>query len=316
MTADAAAPAAGIEAWAGPEDLEALAGIVAEAPGEALERELYHRWYLQMRPAVAGAGAPGVAPLAVDPARALWAAHAGAALFEDGWVARAVSSAGRVEAVRGDERRVAGPGEHVVRGRPGRRPRPGDALALASTVASVEDGWWVGRSGLGFSPDVPFTRVYVHVRQDSAAAGVAVLTQALVCRVPFAVKVSMVLGEADRPDGLVLYVARRDFHASLRAPLAAAFGRLGSLGLVEASVPRMTARLAPGVGAADGPPDGGSFGLERCGVVAAAARSLAPGSREPGALADAVAAAFAAAGLDPARPYLASPDDHDYLDAR
>lgn len=292
------------------EDLDALAAFIRHHPSlppdpAELAEVLYQGWYLAIAPPEPPAGTP--APAELDLASALDAAHAGSLVFEPGWVAERVSSVGRVEAVHGERRRIVRPGEYVDLDRPGRLPEPTDRLRLVKPLSWIEGGFWVTRSMSWLDGSSgPLTRLYVNVRLAGAATAVALLTAALEdAATPYALKVSTQLRDVQRADALVLYVPRGRF-ADLHGALERVVSSLADRGELAPATPRLTARLRPGVGAADGDGTGSSFGQERCTILA---HALAV-RREP---IDALyVAALGAEGLDPSRPYLSPQATHDY----
>jgi hypothetical protein len=291
-------------------DLDALSALVRDRsalprnPTELAEL-LYHAWYLRIAPPESPMGAP--APAELDLGAALDAAHAGRLRLAPGWFADRVSSAGRVEAVHERRRRIANPGEYVDLDHVGRPPEPGDRLRVSPTFSSIEGGFWVSRSMSWQEGDVgPLARIYLNVRLAGAATAVALLTELLEdATTPYALKVSTELGAVQRADALVVYLPRGRF-----ALLHAALGRVGAalqrLGHLVPANPRLTARLMPGVGAADGDRTGSSFGQDRCAVLAQAIAASAEPAEEL------FVTALEAAGLDAARPYLMPDASHDY----
>jgi hypothetical protein len=80
-------------------------------------------------------------------------------------------------------------------------------------------------------------------------------------------------------------------------------------------VPPLTRVLGRGVAVAEDPGDGRSFGESRCAAVAAGIATLLPDrlADDDDAVAEALGASLAAAGISPSRPYRAeaspAPDD-------
>ena len=295
-------------------DLDALAIALEEAPPGLQEPSvladwLYQNWYLNVRPAERRSGAP--APAEVDLPAALDAAHAGSMRFEPDWFADRVSSTGRVEAVRGRHRRVVGPGQYVDLDRPGGQPEPGDRLRVVTGLNSIEGGFWITRTWSFLEGgEQPLTRLYVNVRLAGAAAGVALLTGFLLdADVPFGLKVCLQLGDVQRADALVVYVPRERYSA-IHDAIGIASAELDAAGHLGSAVPRLTARLRAGVGAADGEGAGSSYGQTRCTILAralAASPAVDIGSTQQRAI-----ASLEDAGLDPERPYLSPGATHDY----
>ena len=300
------------------DDLAALAEFVSgqgvlPRDAEELAERLYGGWFLNIAPADAPSGPP--MPAERDLASALAAAHAGGSRFEPGWIADRVSSAGRVEAVAGLRRRIVRAGEYLDLDRPGRHPEPGDRLRLATPLSSVEGGFWVTRTMSWLDEgDGPLTRLYVNVSLAGAATAVALLTEVLEgTDTAYALKVSLQLGEVQRADALVVYVPRPRF-AEVYESFGRVTARLQDEGQLAPGTPRLTARLRPGVGAADGVGTGSSYGQDRCMILARALAGHLSTTNHHGAglLEETCRTALVDAGLDPSRPYLSADADHDY----
>jgi len=293
------------------DDLDALTAAwpPAAPTGDAAELAglLYRDWYL-----CPTSPRPRTGPLTaveVDPVPALSAADAAGAELEPGWTVLLASSTGRILAERDEEQRLLAPGEYVVEAGPGRIAEPGERVAVTARRSRVEDGFWVTRSaGWPLSGDKGLTRVYVNVCLAGAPTAVALLTGALrAAGTPYAVKVFLGLHAVQRADALVAYIPRSCAHEVLSA-IAGPLADLGEAGLLEPATPRLTARLAPGVGIADGTADGASFGGTICEL---AARALVGAATDapPGPT---VASALAAVGRPAGRRHLEPGNDRDY----
>ncbi|HVS64123.1 MAG TPA: lanthionine synthetase LanC family protein [Thermoanaerobaculia bacterium] len=163
-------------------------------------------------------------------------------------------------------------------------------------------------------------RVYWHLRVSSAVPWLRRLTSELNRRrVPFRLKVAASTRRFDSADSGVLYLEPVAVESAWPV-IAEAYAE--HAGQMRSSRPLMTFPLAPGLGLAEGPADGSSFGRDRVARIAAALIGpddlieddrVEEGRASSAALASrcrAVAASFAGAGLEPRRPYLApgSPD--------
>ena len=84
-------------------------------------------------------------------------------------------------------------------------------------------------------------------------------------RVPFQAKVPVVPSGYDRVDAGVLYLSDEDVAVAAHV-VASAYAALG--GAIRPDVPLFTLRLAPGLGFAESPPTGDSFGMHRCDLIA------------------------------------------------
>jgi hypothetical protein len=158
-------------------------------------------------------------------------------------------------------------------------------------------------------------RLYWHVRDRTAPALLNTITTTLdAAAIPFSLKVLRDPIAYIRADAGVLYLPRNRFAAA--RPLLADVHRHISEGLRE-QPPLLTLRLGRGLGLAEDPGPGSSFGQHRCRIVAEAIWQLydAGGSgavESPDATRDAVAAAFTARGLNPNAPHLMPESHADY----
>ncbi len=151
-------------------------------------------------------------------------------------------------------------------------------------------------------------RLYWHVRQLGAAELLGSVQRALdTAGVPFTMKVLRSPLAYIRADAAVLYLHRDDFPAAARA-LAVVHDHMSSH--LRKDPPLLTLRLARGLGLAEDPGDGSSFGQRSCRIVASAVWDLYD-LEGPEAVADryraghAVAAAYAHLDLDALQPHLA-----------
>lgn len=158
----------------------------------------------------------------------------------------------------------------------------------------------------------PLVRIYWHLKADAAVQYMALATGAFnAARIPFRTKVIAEPGSYLRADAGVLYLERRYFPRSRR--LIVDIHRALGAGL-RSSVPMFSRRLAEGVGVAEDPGNGLSFGQSRSNVIARALWAC----HERGIIAPeerlAVAAElFREEGIDPTRPHL-TPGSEDLYD--
>lgn len=310
----------------GPEQLEEVARLVEfprpHAPAFAgakvplhpdgvvasLAQHLYQTWYLHWSPTLVARGP--LRPVELDAAAALRVAHAQSESFEDGWIARRVSTHGRVQATKDGATRLLDRSDYIVARRPGRRAEPGDRLRVVARNEYVDDvGFWITHFG-GWPlarPDL-LTRFYLHADRFAIPLLVRILTGVLArAAAPAALKTSATSLDFDRADSLVAYFPKRAF-AAVASELTSV-ARDMSPYLVDPP-PRLTLRLAAGMGVADGAPDGASFGESRCRLIAEALCGDETSTAKDKAAA--IRARFRAAGLDPDRPHLSGPEAGDY----
>ncbi len=274
----------------------------------ALADTLYRDWYCQAarKPPPEGGDR--------DLSELLRVSHAGSAVWETGWRIANLSSKGRVAVSRGRERRVV----HVIDCIPDPSAANPD-LRVGETISvvarrdshSMNPGDWVTFSDTWHASRAPRVRIYWNIASFGAARLVNVLTGALDPALPFLFKCPRRPSEFDRLDAAVLYLPRDGFARAAPAIARAAAASASALG---DDVPRLTKRLAAGVGLAEDPPGGTtSFGTARCNLVArAVAECLAAGRQSPRDWTGAVLAGFAAAGVPAERPWAETAASRDY----
>lgn len=293
-------------------DLVDAAALLAGLPGDPqdLEQQLYI-WYLARTPLPPKPH--GIGP--IDLGSALDAAHHDATRYVGGWRATATTEMGGAIARSGDLLRHVSRACYTVPARPGLPARVGDALLVraAWTWRDTETGFWHTRRGPWPPRADGLTRTYLNVSPYGAPPAIAALTRLLAAhrQVSYQLKTPLYGDHGGRADAVVLYLGTRDAEA-LDADLHATVGELGwTLRPVR---PRFTSCYAPGVGQAQGTLEGESFGEARCDLLARTWRSMPPADRrDPDTVTQALTAAFHAAGIDPARPYLlpSRTDTHD-----
>jgi hypothetical protein len=156
-------------------------------------------------------------------------------------------------------------------------------------------------------------RLYWHVTPEGAVALIHRATSTLnAAGVPFRLKAVDDPVRYTRCDAAVLYIPADRYDAA--APLlSGVYAHVQ--GYMRSRVPAFTRALAPGLGLAEDPGDGDSFGLHRCRLLAdALVTAHEHGAHSVEDRAAAVFERFAAEGLDPDRPYLnpGSPDRYTF----
>ncbi|KGN37304.1 T3SS effector HopA1 family protein [Knoellia subterranea] len=269
--------------------------------GTSPSERLYQHWYA-VRPPSARPSRPWDPPIA-SLARV---AHAAASAWgEEDVEVIATGIAGVVVVHTATGRRALTRGEYVTTsGRPGFPPREGDRVrVIERRGAVVQDGWW-RTWGAGWDqrrPPADTIRVYLRPAQGRVAELIRTVTSALAHHDSWLVKVASRPELLDRPDAVVAYVAGPNRHAA-RAAVADA---VLAAGLSIGDPPPLTCRLGEGVGWADDPGTGESFGEVRCQAIAtayAAVEGHAQATTDADWL-DAVAREFASRGIDPAQPH-------------
>jgi hypothetical protein len=281
----------------------AAAGAAPEAEAllAALAGDLYSRVYV--RPA-GGTGAPADLLAERDHVAALSAANSGGGTWEPGWTAGAVDEDGRVAVTRDGLTFFAPPPE--VRARRGAvRPGAPCRVWVGKERRNLLPGYYLAVGNAAPRDAAPLVRLYWHLTARAAVVYVAEATAALNSRdVPFRTKVLSDPGAYLRADAGVLYLERRHYRR-LGDVLRALHLRLGPD--LRPPTPLFARPLAPGLGLAEDPRDGMSFGQHRCRLAAQGLwRAFLQGDRTPEARAATLAATFREAGLNPAAPHLES----------
>jgi len=293
-------------------DLAAVLGSLPVPPAPLPEdrrpllRDLRDRIYRQgfSRPA----GAPPVqrAP-APDLVRSLSAANHGRDAWIPGWRVEEAGAGGRAVISRGALRRAVRAGEYVLTFSEDLPPRAGCAATLRHRRESLtlQPGLYYAFGDALAEPgdDGTTLRLYFHAAQESAVPVFEILTAGLnALEVPFTLKSMLRPEDADRADATLLYLPARRFPA-----VAGALRRSSPLlrACLMPAVPLFTKRLAPGIGLAESPGNGESFGMHRCRLVAeGVVESWSAGRRDAESLRESVERRFAADGLALDRPYL------------
>jgi hypothetical protein len=270
----------------------------------SLREELYSSFYTTGGPVPARWGR--VQPVASDPrlATALSDANAGSGSWEPGWT---------VDRHDGDGAIVATPRLRVrgstveCRADNGGPIRPGVAVSvrLPKELPALSPGFFMVLGAAEFEgvTSGATLRAYWHITASGAPALVRALSSRLNTEtVPFRLKVANHPARFDRCDAAVLYLPIEAF-GEIRGMLADMGTALTSS--LRPKVPAFTRALAPGVGLAESPPTGESFGGHRCGLLAdgivdAHEQGVAAGA----ARVDAVIESLAASGVKIDAPYL------------
>lgn len=242
-----------------------------------------------------------------DLAAALSAANASRDRWDAGWQLKQTLPNGQIVAVKGAMTRMAWPGEFHGHGPPGVQARPGTAISMFMPRESLvsQPGFYFafGEAPADQQEDYGVVRFYWNVTAKGAPLLVGAITAALNrFGIPFRFKCLRQQALFDRCDVAVLYVAKR--HCRIVATLLPEVHRAVQQELKPAT-PLFSKHLADGLGFAEDPRTGESFGMNRCRLMAeAVCRAHQRGHDSAEARLGEIAAAFAAAGLSFERPYL------------
>jgi hypothetical protein len=262
-----------------------------------LREELYCSFYCTGGPVPARWGEPE--PPFADPqlVDAMSRANTGRGSWEPGWtVERVDDGTAVVTSARLRARVAAGDCQGDV--------RPGGAVSvpMPKELPEASPGFYTA-IGDAAAPEPPEVRVYWNVTRMGAPALVSALSTRLNrAGAPFRLKVADHPHRLGRCDAAVLYL-HGDVFRAVRSELGQVTAALWSR--VEPEIPAFTLELAPGVGLAEAPGDGESFGVRRCALLAdAIVQADERGVTDAGERLATVAARFAQDGVDIDAPYL------------
>lgn len=186
------------------------------------------------------------------------------------WVVEELLSDGRIKVKNRLAERILAPGEYVHLDGPGTFPRKGGTVNIFQSCESVnmQAGYYFA---FGDEPqgEVDFNgivRFYWNIDADKAVQLMKTLTKlANQYRLPFRFKCLKNRDAFERLDSAVLYVPQ--FAAHFTGELLVDVYRDNYAG-IKHDTPLFTRRLAPGLGFAEEPGTGESFGMSRCQILA------------------------------------------------
>jgi hypothetical protein len=238
---------------------------------------------------------------------ALTAANAGREHWDAGWRILQTLPSGQIATVKGAATRMVWPGEFLAHGPPGLPPTAGAEISLFAPRESrvMQPGFYFvfGETLADQEEEMSLVRFYWHITAAGAAPLVAALTRTLNrYGIPFRFKCLSMAQLYDRTDPAVLYLAKRYYRIAAEV-LPAAYENVHPF--LRADTPLFSKPLAAGLGFAENPKSGESFGMNRCRLAAEAiCNAHAHGIDAADARLSDIAAAFEAAGLSLDRPYL------------
>jgi hypothetical protein len=230
-----------------------------------LQTNLYDEAYC--RPLGSRAEPPSSATSIVE---ALSAANAGRDRWESGWTLAQMMPNGHALARKGDLANVFPPGELTAAN--GGVPSAGAPLNVffARESRTQQPGFYVanGETPAPFGADSRMTRIYWHIAEEGAVPLTRALT-ALLNRyqVPFRFKTLSYSGVYTRADAAVLYFATRYYQMIARLLPAI---REEVRNHLRPATPLLTLKLYDGIGLAEDPATGESFGMSRSRLIAQA----------------------------------------------
>ena len=300
-----------VAAWPAGDGLATTAPTLPDDPTPAtpprflsfLEQELYARLYIQ--PANGGGQISNMLAQR-DHLSALSAANSGQGTWEPGWKIIAADPDGRV-AVTKDQVTFWVPPTGLRTSSGKVTPGSPCRVRVGKELRYLMPGFYFA-IGDGNEQDhrdttEPLLRCYWHLTAAAAAPYLERVTRLFnAAGIPFRTKVIADPGGYIRADAGVLYFERRYFRAA--RTLILDIHRTIRPGLRPA-VPLCTKPLADGLGLAEDPHNGLSFGQARCRVVAQTLwQCFTAGQTDPVARLITLERMFKQAGLDPLRPFL------------
>lgn len=238
----------------------------AEAFVATLSAYLYE--YAYSRPFVGRLPEPATLDLSIDAGllEALSMANTTRDRWEHGWTIAQILQHGQISAQKGSLRRNLWPGQFLSKDGPASVPRPGAEISVfyARESRSLQSGFYYafGEEAEEVSDGLGLVRLYWNVSFEGAPRLVGLVTSRLNrFRVPFRVKFATARSQFERTDVSVVYLAKRFFRIAAELMLDVHPEIEDALG---DEVPLFSKRLAKGLGVAEDPGTGESFGQSRC----------------------------------------------------
>lgn len=294
---------------------QAFAQQQANPLASLLEQALYQHCYSHTFDGTLAADVLATA-LGENLAPALSEANATRERWDAGWQVYQLLPSGQVLAHKHGRTRALWPGEFLSLDAPGLAPRPGlniNVFFMRETT-TMQPGFYFafGEAQTDEQDNFSLARFYWNLKPEGAAPLTRSLTRSFNrFQIPFRFKCLTNSAFFTRDDSAVLYVNKRFYHITSRL-LAGVHGEVA--GHLRPSTPLFTKRLADGLGLAEEPYTGESFGMQRCRIFAEGLLSAhAHGLRDEAARLEEVERQFAKYGLSLERPYL-NPGSVDLYD--
>ncbi len=227
--------------------------------------------------------------------------------WDPGWQVYQLGDNGQLQVQKGERCRTVMPGEFAMAGTPGMAPRIGSLVSLLAQKESyqLQPGFYhiFGGTLSDHLDDFSLVRFYFHVTPASVEHLIAHLTTDINrYQVPFQFKCLTDPASYNRTDAAVLYIAKRYY--PIVARLVAGFPPSVLDGLRK-QTPLFSKFFRNGIGLAEDPANGESFGMHRCRLTAEGiVDAWIKGDQSVEARRDAARARFAMNGLDLDHPYL------------
>jgi hypothetical protein len=276
-----------------------------EKQEERLSAILYQQYYVRS-PGIANV--PSADPITIrDFQSSLVCANSGRGTWEGGWFVEHVAPDGQaVVSHKGIRFWVATEG--IRPGADGLAAGSECSVFVPSFYGSLIPGFYLfyGDADRQSSTKSEIVaRIYWHLTELAAPTFVEVATKALnSASIPFQMKLLNAPDTYHRADAAVIYLRKADF------PTASEYLKTIYLTVqcsLRENVPALTKRLAPGLGVAEDPGDGLSFGQNRCRLLVRALRTAyMAGESSVESRQEVIEAEFSSAGLNSDSPFLSA----------
>lgn len=264
-----------------------------------LQSILYSYGYCR-RPKEAPPATPTPVAALTEFVTALSRANATAESWDPGWQIYQTMPNGQIYVQKGTCQRSAMPGEYITSAGPGIAPQQGltVTLRIAREAPTTETGFYFiySQTLSDIWDEHHLVRIYFHVSAEGARPLMEHVSRVLNrYQVAFRMKTLSDPAQYDRADAAVLYFARRRFPIVARV-LAELPARVHAT--LRPATPLFSKELLPGIGLAEDPNTGESFGMNRCRIVAEAiVDAWAKGDQSPDGRMRAVDSRFRAYGM-------------------
>lgn len=236
--------------------------------------------------------------------------------WDSGWQIHRLLPSGQILAHKHGLIRLLWAGEFINIEGPGMSPKVGANITIFVPRESrtIQPGFYFafGEALTDQQDDYNLVRFYWHIDGASVAKLIGLITRSLNrFQIPFRVKSPNSLALYERIDATVLYISRRFYR--IAAEVLSDVHREVQPGL-KPETPLFTKRIASGLGLAEDPGNGESFGMHRCRIIAEALwQAHTQGSQTEQARLEEVVNQFTRYGLSMDRPYL-NPQSEDQYD--
>lgn len=238
----------------------------AQAFVSTLSAYLYE--YAYSRPFAGRLPEPAAQDLSADAGllEALSASNTTRDRWEHGWTIAQVMQYGQISAQKGGHRRNLWPGQFISKDGPASVPRQGAEISVfyARESRSLQAGFYYafGEEAEEAGEQLGLVRLYWNVSFEGAPRLVRLVTSRLNrFHVPFRMKFATARGQFARTDVSVVYLAKRFFPVTAELMHDVHPHVEDALG---EDVPLFSKRIAKGLGVAEDPGTGESFGQSRC----------------------------------------------------